>query len=556
MIRVSAWLAVMCGIVAQNPPDLSRNAGVIRVKVVNSLNGQPVRKATVRLTAEHYRGPMQAQLQGVTDASGSWMIRQMPAGRFRVSVSHPSYPPNTMSMASGVFAEITDAQTEAEISIALQPGAAISGKVTDADGDPMTTSVVLWRRENGALVPANTVQTDQQGEFHVYDLSPGRYYVQCRTSGTLQQGRPLTSEEEWNRKPRLSYVPVFFPNATSLEDATVLKLEPGTSIDGVDFRLRPIQTVTLSGRLVFPAGGMRPNQGLVVQVFSTGSPTGLWAPASMASIPPGQDRFTVSNLPPGQYTLQAIVQRNEQALYALQDVTVGEDPIADLAVTLKSFIDIPVRISLEPVPARHSDEGTPSPAKTAADVQPYVNPVPGRRYFPSPSIEQTAEGVVLRRAYPGRYFIGVHNGYVKSVWLGGSETAGDTFELGETDTGPLDVLVSSDWARLGGSVSGSARQISVFLLRQSSDGFRVASSTHLEGGRAFQMNVAPGEYKLLCTELNQRIEWSEPAGLTWLKSLGTTVKVESGRESSHSCNLTPASEIERALKDALDKPPN
>jgi hypothetical protein len=556
MIRLFAWLALTCQVMAQNPPDLSRNAGVIRVKVVNSLNGHPVRKATVRLTADHYGGPMPAQLQGVTDASGSWMIRQMPTGRFRVSASHPAFPPSTFSMEAPIFAEITDAHNEAEVRVALQPGATISGKVTDADGNPMATSVVLWRRESSGLVHAGVASTDDQGAFHAYDLTPGRYYVQSRVMGVSPQDHPLMRLDEWNRKPKLSYVPTFFPNATSLEGATVLKLEAGSSISEVDFRLRPVPTVSLSGRLVFPPGAIRPSQGVVVQVFSANPSTPSWAPVSSASVPAGQDRFTVSSVPPGRYTLQAILQRNEQMLYARQDVTVGEEAIADLMVPLKSPIDIPIRKSLEPARDQSSSAGSPPMARTEADVRVWINPVAAMRYFPSPTIEETAEGTVLRGAYPGRYLAGSHNGYVKSIRLGGREITGDTFELSETDTGPLEVLVSNDWATLEGSVHGGSRQISVFLFRRASDGFRVANSSQMEGQRSFQMNVAPGEYKLLCMDLNEQIGWDRSSSLAWLASLGTTVKVQSGNQSSHSCNLTPAAEVERALKDALDKPPN
>src|SRR5207237_9639379 len=61
-------------------------------------------------------------------------------------------------------------------------GSVVGGRVLDEDGDPMPGVMVTVQRYqylqgDKRLVPAGTSQTDDKGQYRVWGLMPGDYYV-------------------------------------------------------------------------------------------------------------------------------------------------------------------------------------------------------------------------------------------------------------------------------------------------------------------------------------------------------------------------------------------
>src|SRR3954469_18342046 len=74
---------------AQPPRDTRPSTGraVLRGRVVASDTGQPMRRATVRASAPEVRGARSSS----TDNDGRYEIRDLPAGRYSITVSKPSF---------------------------------------------------------------------------------------------------------------------------------------------------------------------------------------------------------------------------------------------------------------------------------------------------------------------------------------------------------------------------------------------------------------------------------------------------------------------------------
>src|SRR5260221_2980244 len=72
---------------AQRDTRPATGRSVIRGHVVAADGGQPVRRATVRVSASELRGNRAT----LTDAGGRYEFTDLPAGRYLINVSKPSF---------------------------------------------------------------------------------------------------------------------------------------------------------------------------------------------------------------------------------------------------------------------------------------------------------------------------------------------------------------------------------------------------------------------------------------------------------------------------------
>lgn len=124
-------------------------------------------------------------VQAITDADGHYSVTGLPAGSYRVCfgaaapASSPGYPfqcyrataedryPYALQLAPG---------QHAVIDYRLTPGTGISGRVTDADGNPVQSVAVRLADSAGASV-GQPAFTDGDGNYSFDQLFPGDYTV-------------------------------------------------------------------------------------------------------------------------------------------------------------------------------------------------------------------------------------------------------------------------------------------------------------------------------------------------------------------------------------------
>ena len=76
----------------------------------------------------------------------------------------------------------------ANIDLRLTRGGVITGRVGDEDGEPLARALITvqryqYVRGERQLQPAGGDQTDDRGQYRVFGLPPGDYYVSASTSG-------------------------------------------------------------------------------------------------------------------------------------------------------------------------------------------------------------------------------------------------------------------------------------------------------------------------------------------------------------------------------------
>ena len=98
--------------------------------------------------------------------------RRLSAGRYG----------QTQPGMSGKPVVLADNQTAGDIDIRLPRGAVITGRITDEFGDPVPSARVTlmrqqFRQGQRTLTPANNATTNDIGEYRLFGLAPGQYYV-------------------------------------------------------------------------------------------------------------------------------------------------------------------------------------------------------------------------------------------------------------------------------------------------------------------------------------------------------------------------------------------
>src|SRR5206468_5450232 len=91
----------------------------------------------------------------------------------------------------GTPVTLADGQELATIDLRVVRGGVITGRVLDEDGEPLARAVVTvqryqYVRGERQLSPAGGDQTDDRGQYRVFGLPPGDYYVSATAGGLAQ----------------------------------------------------------------------------------------------------------------------------------------------------------------------------------------------------------------------------------------------------------------------------------------------------------------------------------------------------------------------------------
>jgi hypothetical protein len=324
----------VAGVLVLAPNVIGRSAELARIAgVVVTTDGtpQPVRRAIVALSG----GPLALSLNAITDDEGRFEIADVPGGRFTISASRASYVTIAYGASApgraGVPLVVEAGQRLTGIRLLLARGAAIAGTVRDADGEPMPGALVGLARRSGTdrVTLSLTAKTDDRGGYRLFGLPAGEYFVVAETpfmSGAPGQQQVASSEEidralqELARGGRgggdqrqplpmavseraVAMTPVWYPSATSSEDATPISVGTGEERTGADIAMRLLPVMTLAGA-VSPPGGREWPANVSVSLYP--ATAGAIAPALLES--PSREnggRFRFGSVTPGTYLVVA-----------------------------------------------------------------------------------------------------------------------------------------------------------------------------------------------------------------------------------------------------------
>jgi Carboxypeptidase regulatory-like domain len=176
-----------------------------------------------------------------TRSGGSFTLEHVRPGRYFVTAERAGF--RTELNDQGVARQITvESGHDENLVIKMDPLCVIRGRVTDADGDPVRGATITAmrydyssgkRQLNGGV----EVTTDDRGDYRLYGLRPGRYYVRAsNVSQVISIGQS-------------PYLATFFPNSQDPASATSVALAAGSEAQGIDIALRHGAMHKVSGTL-------------------------------------------------------------------------------------------------------------------------------------------------------------------------------------------------------------------------------------------------------------------------------------------------------------------
>ena len=238
-------------------------------------------------------GILRYQLQ--TDAAGRFAVREMEPGVYVVSAVADGYAEQVFKvlekyMPTDAFLLRSDQQRD-DIVIRLPRAGVLAGRVIDEHGEPVPGSLVqaLQYGPAGALqkmlLPVTGAKTDDRGEYRLFGLLPGRYYLVAGYQPDFDLGAfnvyDLEREFYLAGNPRpdsgwKDFPPLFYyPRGTDSSHATPVNLEAGQVISDLDISVRPMtgqeRAATDKFHLLPPLTGPCEASGTVIDA-GTGQP--------------------------------------------------------------------------------------------------------------------------------------------------------------------------------------------------------------------------------------------------------------------------------------------
>jgi hypothetical protein len=305
-------VAAAQGLVAtpRDNPAQAVGTATIRGRVVAADTGAPIRGASITVSSEQA-----GSLNVLTDDTGRYQVTGVPSGSHSVTASKPGYISlsygQTRPSQGGKPVVLAGKQTLDNVNLALPKGGVIAGLVLDQYGEPVVGAAVAAMRvtykdgrrvlapvSNGIIAITGLVLTNDLGEFRVYGLEPGAFYVGAQTLTRVSNGpaRPGVRPDAI----------VYAPGTWNPREAQRLIVGVSQTVGGIMITVGPpSKLATVSGTAVDLENV--PLQGARVTLLQRASEVALDLPLPGATTEP-DGTFTLNEILPGDYDVYAVKQ--------------------------------------------------------------------------------------------------------------------------------------------------------------------------------------------------------------------------------------------------------
>jgi hypothetical protein len=533
----------------------------------------PIGKATVELRPGSGTGTPIAVTR--TDSEGKFYLPNTTPGTYRIRVTHaghvtalygqrqPGGPGGTLTVPPG---------QRTDVRVAMTPGGVISGRITDK-GQPIGLADVfvvkaIYTEGQLPFNPVLAVRVDDTGEFHLFWLPPGRYYLiglvwdQASSIGYITNPdgvdtngfflQRFTGRAVFMRAtagglaPDEAHVPIYYPGTPDPQLARVIDVQPGAVLRGLDIDASALPTRKVRGRVVgLPAGVATPRGQPLATVSMRPLTAALLTNGAQApdAAVDSAGNFEINKATPGRYVLMA----SGGGMTARTLVEVRERDVSDIVLTLSSGFNLSGRITsdrgtapsglrviLRPDPilpntanfnvTPQADGSFTFPASIGAgDYRVYVGPI---LVPPSPVQTPPAPPAALK------------NVYIKSIRFGDADVLNDGLHLESQPREPLTIVVGTNPGTIEGRVVNDRQQAlpATTVVLVHSGGLRshvneMFMSSDAAGRFEFQ-NVPPGNYEMFAWDSVETGAWQDPEFMRSFENRGTAVRITEGGKTS------------------------
>jgi len=570
MLRIALIALLMQGAVPQQPPPAAVQGVVVRLGT-----GEPVSGATVQLL--HVGQGSFQDYTASTAQDGKFLVENVAPGDYRLVATRGGFVAAEYGQRAmggrGINLGLVAGQKKTDIQLAMAPAGSISGRVyDDRDGEPIGKAQVqalrpVYRDGRRVLTIAQSVETNDRGEYRLFGLAPGQYYVSAKAdnpetgiagppnigafrvpgpslfgtyevaTGPVVRSRTLTSGEIVEE----AYVPVYYPGTMETQRATPVVLGAAANLGGVDVpigaglvRTRRIRGIVMYGDTGQPAAGAS-----IVAVPRTFDPSLLIPNAR--SDPNGS--FDVPGVVPGSYAVFATSGGLTGGVF----VDVGDDDV-QLAIIVTSGFKVSGRFVIEGRSRVGTDLNVADLRVTLRrDPDMLGMPSGGPSFSPPPSADGSfiLEGVgvgdfrVTIRALP-------QDAYVKSMHMGNLDVLDGGLRIYGPPGNPLEIVIGADAGTIGGTVVNARQEPlanrTVALvpdppLPHRSDLYKSVSTD--AAGRFRLQGVTPGTYHVFAWETVDRGAWQDPEFIRMYENRGKMIRISERTDENVQLTVIP-----------------
>jgi protocatechuate 3,4-dioxygenase beta subunit len=470
---------------AQDPRPASLEGTVVNATTLEPLPGVQVgflRQAP----RDSSRTPARAS-GVVSDSNGRFRIDSIDPGDYRVTLRRDGFG-IPRSAYSSLQLKVEPGHPITNLRFLMQPQAALTGRVLDDFGEPVSGAVIQLARRlssgsnSSFLFGGGATTSDDRGLFRLSAIDPGRYAVQASHA----EAREVLYPEPGGGVT--AYLPTFAPSTADPQQAEVIDAQPGAESSPVTIRLRREPVFTVRGRALDA-------QGNPLSRFRAGfHPTAsTFSPIQFSlsqTFPDG--RFELPGVPAGTITITVIPeQSNARRIQpATTTVTVAQSDLDGVIVRTPPPQQLTGSATLE---------GGASPNwRDVTFLLRSGSRTDSNRLLPDGSFDLTYSAAgsgrieIIGRPAPGAY--------LASIRSGSGELLHRDLPLDQGFPAPLRLLFRTGAGRIEGKLEGRNTAGAVALLwpaDPSARDLQPLARTESNAGAFSFPDLAPGAYLLL-----------------------------------------------------------
>jgi hypothetical protein len=544
-------------------------SGRILGRILAADSGRPLKRARVQLNAAELpegRGAL-------SDNDGIFEFTDLPAGRYTLNASKTGYISLSYGQRrpfqAGTPLQLGDGQQLKGLEFRLPRGGVIAGHILDEEGDAVPGAMVRvlryqYLQGDRRLVPAGTAQTDDKGQYRVWGLNPGDYYISALTrldfggrgagpgrggpgfvgnaAGAILGGNIAALFAGGDDQDRVAYAPTFYPGVASVETARPVTVGVSEEVLDINFNLQLVRTARIAGLVNNPDGSPVTSGNVTMTSDGAAAGGGRGFGGNYGSRIQWDGTFTMSNVAPGRYMLRARGDDSVVPQYATQPITVGASDLANVILILAPGATLSGTITFQP-------GQTPVPGDLS-QIRIAAPPADQASFGPSPNARVEKDGHFTLDGVPaGLHLIRPNGGgalrgwMLKSVTIDGRDVT-DTpveFRSGQKIS-TVNVVFTDKAGEINGTIldQAGAPVTDYTVLAFSSDPtLWRPQSRHIMTARPdqtgkFRVRGLPaGQYYVTVVDPTEQGEWFEAQYLDQHRIGATSVTLSEGAVKSH-----------------------
>lgn len=529
-------LAAIIGLLLlQTVPVPPATKGSLEGTVIRAATNEPISEVTVLLITAVRETGREPTFSAKTDSSGRFIFAGLDPGDYRLGATASGYVRTEYgqrgSVGRGTPLHLDANQNLKNIVLPMTPTGTVSGRIRDEKGQPVAGVPVQLLSysydESGQrqLRPAGRDETtDDRGEFRLFFVTPGRYYLQAGRTAIGQLGRAP------NQMPE-AFPSVLHPGVTDLRQATVIDVRAGEEQGGMDLTLRRQRLYRIQGVVLdSTTGGAPPGTSLPIRLRYHNVVNGVAPDVGTTTDGRGtyqEGAFDFRGVPPGSYMLTAVQEGRTGYL----PVEVTDRDVAGLVLRLSPAATLT---------GRWRSEDPAATADAFAQLRPAVRGFLGA-VSAAFSTRRPDGTFIFNNVLPGEYHLvvtGLPTGfYVREARIGFIDALREPIRLEAGATVAVEIAVTAGAASVSGIVRDSSQNafpgarviVAPERLRDRPELFRDAVAD--QNGRFNLSSIPPGDYRLFAWESIEPFAWLDPQTLKQGESRSTFIRLsEMARE--------------------------